>query len=77
MDTADFSPACGFTSYHPAFVLDWDGGTEPFLRLFFTPDEDTATTLLVHTPEDEWLCEEGSPWQRHGHGPGPSVCACG
>ncbi len=59
VDTADFSPACGYTSFHPAFVLDWDGGTEPFLRLFFTPDEETATTLLVHTPDDEWLCEEG------------------
>ena len=61
VDTADFDPACGYTSYHPAFVLDWEAGdTEPFLRIFFTPDEDTDTTLLVHTPDDEWLCEEGN-----------------
>ena len=60
VDTAGFSPACGYTSYHPIFVLDWQGGdTEPFLRIFFTPDDDTDTTLLVHTPEGEWLCEEG------------------
>jgi hypothetical protein len=61
VDTAEFDPACGYTSYHPAFVLDWDAGdTEPFLRIFFTPDDDTDTTLLVHTPDDEWLCEEGN-----------------
>jgi hypothetical protein len=59
VDTADLSPACGYTSYHPAFVLDWDGGAEPFLRLFFTPEEDARTSLLVHTPEGEWLCEDG------------------
>ena len=66
MDTADFSPACGYTSYHPAFVLDWAGGDVPetFLRIFFTPDDDTDTTLLVHTPDGEWLCEEDSVYGR-------------
>jgi len=60
VDTADFSPACGYTSYHPAFVLDWEGGDVPqaFLRFFFTPDKDAITTLLVHTPDDEWLCRQ-------------------
>jgi hypothetical protein len=58
VDTAGLAPDCGYTSYHPAFVLDWDGGAEPFLRLSFTPDEDgAAATLLVHTPDGEWLCE--------------------
>ena len=60
VDTAELSPACGYTSYHPAFVLDWDGGTEPFLRLFFTPADEANTALLVHTPEGEWLCETGT-----------------
>jgi hypothetical protein len=61
VDTAGSSPACGTTSYHPAFVLDWDGGDAgSFLRIFFTPDDDTGTTLLVLTPEGEWLCEEDS-----------------
>jgi hypothetical protein len=62
VDTADFSPACGYTSYHPAFVLDWESGDVPesFLRIFFTPDDGSDTSLLVHTPEGEWLCEEGS-----------------
>ena len=61
VDTAEFSPACGFTSYHPAFALDWQGDdTEPFLRIFFTPDDEAATTLLVHTPDGEWLCEDDS-----------------
>ena len=61
VDTADSSPACGYTSYHPAFALDWQGDdTEPFLRIFFTPDDEADTTLLVHTPDGEWLCEEDS-----------------
>lgn len=61
VDTADFSSPCGYTSYHPAFVLNWEGGgREPFLRISFTPDDDTDTTLLVLTPEGKWLCEEGS-----------------
>ena len=62
VDTADFSPACGYTSYHPAFVLDWQGSksSESFLRIFFTPDDNTETTLLVLTPEGEWLCEQDS-----------------
>jgi hypothetical protein len=61
VDTADFSPACGYTSFHPVFALDWQASdTEPFLRLFFTPDDDIDTTLLVHTPGDEWLCEENA-----------------
>ena len=62
VDTAQSSPACGYASYHPAFVLDWKSGDVPeaFLRIFFTPDDETGTTLLVHTPDDEWLCEWGS-----------------
>ena len=62
VDTAEFSPACGYTSYHPAFVLDWEGGDIPgtFLRIFFTPNDDTDATLLVHTPDGDWLCEEDS-----------------
>ena len=59
VDTAGIAPDCGYTSYHPAFVLDWDGGAEPFLRLSFTPDDGAAATLLVHTPDGEWLCETG------------------
>jgi hypothetical protein len=59
VDTSDLSPACGYTSFHPVFVLDWDGGAEPFLRLFFTPDNEAITSLLVHTPDGEWLCENG------------------
>jgi hypothetical protein len=62
VDTSASSPDCGYTSYHPAFVLDWGAGAAPktFLRIFFTPDDDTGTTLLVHTPDDEWLCEQDS-----------------
>ena len=62
VDTTDSSPACGYTSYHPAFVLDWEVGDVPqsFLRIFFTPDDEADTTLLVHTPDGEWLCEEDS-----------------
>jgi hypothetical protein len=59
VDTAGSSAACGYTSFHPAFVLDWQGGD--FLRLFFTPNgDDTDTTLLVRTPAEEWLCEKDS-----------------
>lgn len=62
VDTAEFSPACGYTSYHPAFLLDWQGGDVPetFLRIFFTPADNTDTALLIHTPEGKWLCEEDS-----------------
>jgi hypothetical protein len=62
VDTSGFSPACGYTSYHPAFVLEWQTRDVPqsFLRLFFTPADKTATALLVHTPEGEWLCDQGS-----------------
>jgi hypothetical protein len=59
VDTSELSPECGYTSYHPAFVLAWDGGKKPFLRLFFTPDDEAITSLLVHTPGGEWLCEAG------------------
>ena len=59
VDTAGSPFACGYTSYHPAFVLDWDGGNAgSFLRIFFTPDDNARATLLVHTPEGKWLCED-------------------
>ena len=59
VDSSRLAPDCGYTSYHPTFVLDWDGGAEPFLRLSFTPDDRAITSLLVHTPDGEWLCETG------------------
>jgi hypothetical protein len=61
VDTSALEQDCGFTSSPPAFSFRLSGGaSETFLRIFFSAYDNTATTLLVHTPQDEWLCEDGS-----------------
>jgi hypothetical protein len=36
------------------------GASATFLRIFFVPDDSTPTTLLVQTPEGDWLCARGT-----------------
>ena len=61
LDTSQMDQDCGYTTSPPTFVFTLgNGDPETFLRLFFAADDGTETSLLVHTPDDEWLCETGS-----------------
>jgi hypothetical protein len=61
LDTSRVGQDCGFTTSPPTFAFTLSGGaSETFLRLFFTAADGAETSLLVHTPDGEWLCETGS-----------------
>ena len=61
LDTSQMGLDCGFTTSPPTLAFTLSGGaSETFLRLFFTAEDASETSLLVHTPDDEWLCETGS-----------------
>lgn len=63
IDTSDLGLDCGFTSSVPTFKFNLSGGaSETFLRIFFTVPYDLDTTLVVHTPNNEWLCVDNSPY---------------
>jgi protease YdgD len=65
VDSSQLEQDCGFTTSSPTFKFTLSGGaSETFLRLFFTANDGQETSLLVHTPDDEWLCETGSPYGR-------------
>jgi hypothetical protein len=61
----DTSPAldCGFTTPAPTIAFHLYGGaSETFLRLYFIPAEALVnTSLIVHTPDQRWLCVTNSP----------------
>jgi len=48
---------CGFTTPGPTFAFSLGGGAfETFLRVFFSPSEEGIPTMLLLTPDREWIC---------------------
>jgi hypothetical protein len=61
IDTSELGFACGFTTPDPTFAFNLTGGaSETFLRIFFAASDGTDTTLVVYTPDQEWLCTDNS-----------------
>ncbi|RJQ43733.1 MAG: hypothetical protein C4545_02535 [Anaerolineaceae bacterium] len=61
-DTSVMNLACGFTTDAPTFVFNLSGGaSEGFLRIYFVSSDDGMDTrLIVHTPNQEWICKDNS-----------------
>ncbi len=60
-DTSNLNLECGFTPSAPTVAFNLSGGaSEGFLRIYFVPDDGLDTTLIVHTPNQEWICEDNS-----------------
>ncbi|MGV8025098.1 MAG: hypothetical protein AB2L18_00885 [Anaerolineaceae bacterium] len=61
-DTSAMNLACGFTTVAPTFSFSLSGGaSEGFLRIYFVAsDGGMDTKLLVHTPDQEWICIDNS-----------------
>ena len=61
-DTSAMNLACGFTTVAPTFAFRLSGGaSEGFLRIYFVASDDGMdTTLIVHTPDQEWICIDNS-----------------
>jgi hypothetical protein len=71
VDTSATNLACGFTTNAPTFAFNLSGGAEEgFLRIYFAPDDKVATTLIVHTPNQEWMCGNNSS---NGSGAAPVI----
>jgi hypothetical protein len=70
VDTSAQTSGCGFTSAAPSYKFSIGGGaSDTFLGIFFIPWDGTETTLLVHTPQQEWQCQDGTSFG----GLGPAV----
>ena len=61
-DTSAINLACGFTTDAPSFAFNLSGGaSEGFLRIYFVSSDDGMDTkLIVHTPNQEWICKDNS-----------------
>ena len=71
IDTSDFDLECGFVSSSPTYAFHLSGGaSETFLRIFFATSDNTDTTLVVHTPNQGWLCVDNSSY---GNGMDPVI----
>ncbi len=72
VDTSATNLACGFTTNAPTFVFNLSGGaSEGFLRIYFvSSDTGMAATLIVHTPNQEWICKDNSS---NGNGADPVI----
>jgi len=69
--TLDLNLDCGFTTSAPTFAFSLSGGAEEgFLRIFYATSDNTDTTLVVHTPDQEWICMDDSSY---GNGIDPVV----
>jgi len=72
VDTSATNLACGFTTNAPTFAFNLSGGaSEGFLRIYFvSSDAGMGATLIVHTPNQEWICEDNSS---NGNGADPVI----
>jgi len=72
VDTSATNLACGFATNAPTFAFNLSGGaSEGFLRIYFvSSDGGMATTLIVHTPNQEWICADSSS---NGNGANPVI----
>ena len=61
-NTSAINLACGFTTDAPTFTFNLSGGaSEGFLRIYFVPsDKGIDAKLIVHTPNQEWICKDNS-----------------
>ena len=61
VDTSTLNFDCGFTTSSPTFGFSLSGGAEEgFLRIFYATSDNTDTTLVVYTPNQEWICMDTS-----------------
>jgi hypothetical protein len=59
LDASDLDLNCGFVTAQPTFRFSLKGGaSETFLRIYFVPAGDMDSTLIVHSPDGQWLCED-------------------
>ena len=72
VDTSATNLACGFTTNAPTFAFNLSGGaSEGFLRIYFvSSDAGMDATLIVHTPNQEWICKDNSS---NGNGADPVI----
>ena len=72
MDTSAYNLACGYTTEAPTLAFTLSGGaSEGFLRIYFvSSDNRTDTKLIVHTPNQEWICKDNSS---NNSGAGPVI----
>jgi hypothetical protein len=61
-DTSAMNLACGFTTVAPTFAFRLSGGaSEGFLRIYFVASDDGMDTkMILHTPDQEWICINNS-----------------
>jgi len=63
VDTSGLNLDCGFTTAAPSFGFKLSGGaSEGFLRIFFIPGDGSDTTLVLHTPGQDWICVDDSSY---------------
>jgi len=71
VDTSRLNLDCGFTTSSPTFTFKLSGGaSEGFLRIFYATSDGTDTTLVVHTPDQKWICMDNSSY---GNGTDPVI----
>jgi hypothetical protein len=50
---------CGFTTPEPTFAFSLSGGASAtFLRIFFSASEEGDPTMVLLTPDQEWICAD-------------------
>ncbi len=63
VNTAGLHLDCGFTTSSPTFAFKLSGGaSEGFLRIFYATKDGTDTTLVIHTPDQKWVCMDNSSY---------------
>jgi hypothetical protein len=71
VDTSSMNLECGFTTSSPTFGFSLTGGAEEgFLRIFYATSDKTDTTLIIHTPNQDWICMDNSSF---GNGMDPVI----
>lgn len=60
-DTTVLKLDCGFTTSAPMFTFSLSGGaSETLLRIYYTASDQTDTTLIVYTPDSDWICMDNN-----------------
>ena len=63
LDTSNLGLDCGFATSAPTFAFSYSGGaSETFLRIFFAAVDNIDATLVIYTPNKEWLCADNSTY---------------
>jgi hypothetical protein len=65
LDLEMFGMDCGYVNFLPTFAFSLGGGaSDTFLRIYFVPDGDVAATLVIHTPDQKYLCGKQSTGEK-------------